>query len=200
MRWCNCSALLHVVIFGGLVHRPQLVLRVTWIATGVLLFYLHYTAALLFVAEIVYYALVWILARFPLAGASGLSSSTRWRFGFPFAAKASSGRSFGYRWTQLVTDVILLGLGLLPAVPHLREIAQRRQDWSSFVPARSLVANLGDGRDVSAGRLSPGTAGRPDAGLDFGVDVSPPARCGGVSAGRVSCVGFCSYCAGSWFR
>jgi len=36
-----------------------------------------------------------------------------------------------------VTDVTWLGIGLLPAIPHVREIAQLRQDWSSFVPARS---------------------------------------------------------------
>ncbi len=129
--------LLHAVIFGGLVYRPQLVLRVTWIATGVLLFYLHYTAALLFVAEVVYYAVVWILGRFPLAGASGLSVPLADASGFHSPPRIPLVDPVGYRWTQLVTDVTLLGLSLLPAVPHLREIAHRRQDWGSFVPARS---------------------------------------------------------------
>ena len=65
---------------------------------------------------------------FPLAGASGLVR----RQGFLWLDPS------GYRWTQLVTDVTVLGLGLLPAIPHVREIAQRRQDWGLFVPTRSM--------------------------------------------------------------
>ena len=128
--------LLHVVVFGCLVYRPHLALRATWIATGAVLFYLHYTAALLFVAEVVFYGVVRLggdshcadASGFwpPLAGVSGL--------GTPPSPRAGT---LGYRWRQLVTDVAWLGIGLLPAIPHVREIAQRRQDWSSFVPARS---------------------------------------------------------------
>lgn len=130
--------LLHVVLFAGLVHRPRFALRVTWIATGILLFYLHYTAALLFAAEVVYYAVVRVLSRFPLAGASGLDLPLAGASGLGLPSRISWAGPFGYRWTQLVIDVTWLGLGLLPAIPHLREIAQRRQDWGSFVPARSL--------------------------------------------------------------
>lgn len=129
---------LHVVVFGSLVHRSHFALRVTWIATGVLLFYLHYTTALLFVAEVVDYALVWILARFPLARASSLSLPLAGPSGLNSPPRLPRVGPLRYRWTQLLTDVTVLGLGLLPAIPHVREIAQRRQDWSSFVPARSL--------------------------------------------------------------
>jgi hypothetical protein len=107
------AGLLHVFVFSCVVQRPRLAMRATWIATGALLFYLHYTAALLFVAELVYYGLWRLLRRFPRADASG------------------------YRWTQLATDMACLGLCLVPAVPHLREIAQQRQGWSTFVPARA---------------------------------------------------------------
>ncbi|MCU0978419.1 MAG: hypothetical protein MUF25_04550 [Pirellulaceae bacterium] len=147
--------LLHVVVFGCLVYRPHLALRATWIGTGVMLFYLHYTAALLFVAEVAFYGVVRLGGRYPragdsggppLAGASGLCHPLAGASGFrpPLAGASGLGApprpragTLGYRWRQLVTDVAWLGIGLLPAVPHVREIAQRRQDWSSFVPARS---------------------------------------------------------------
>lgn len=106
--------LLHVLTFSCLVQRPRLALRATWIAAGAVLFYLHYTAALLFVAQLVYYAL--------------------WRGLRKLARQDSPG---AYAWTQLAVDVACLGACLLPALPHLQEIAQRRQDWGAFVPARA---------------------------------------------------------------
>jgi len=154
--------LLHVVLFGRLVWRPMaaknvgtngshgtegtgagreapflrasrvseelgFTSRLAWIATGVLLFYLHYTAILLVAAEVVYCG----LSRFLVPGA---------------AVHDGAADQQGYRWRQLAFDLTLLGLCLLPAVPHLREIAQRRQNWSSFVPARSLwrIWEIGD--------------------------------------------------------
>jgi len=115
----------------------RLRLRMAWIATGALLFYLHYTAVLLVAGEIVYYALLRVVRRDPLADASGFGAA---------GGQDAAGRRPGYRWRQLAFDVTLLGLCLLPAVPHLREIVQRRQNWSSFVPPRSLwrVWEIGD--------------------------------------------------------
>jgi hypothetical protein len=112
-------------------------LRLAWIATGALLFYLHYTAVLLVAGEVVYYALLRLVLRGPLAGASGLGVA---------AVQDGARHRPGYRWRQLALDLSLLGLCLLPAVPHLREIVQRRQNWSSFVPMRSLgrIWEIGD--------------------------------------------------------
>jgi len=105
--------LLHVFTFGCLVQRPRPALRVAWIASGALLFYLHYTAALVFAAEFVYYLLLRCL-------------------------RTSSGADApAYRWAQLAVDMACLGLCFLPALPHLREIAQQRQDWGTFVPIRA---------------------------------------------------------------
>ncbi len=124
------------ILGAGLIRKSRafgwahLSLRLAWIATGVLLFYLHYTAVLLLAGEVVYYALLRVAEREPPADALGVSAA----------------RHRGYCWRQLAFDVTLLGLCLLPAVPHLREIAQRRQNWSSFVPPRSLwrVWEIGD--------------------------------------------------------
>ena len=105
--------LLHVLAFSCLVQRPRLALRAAWIASGALLFYLHYTAALLIVAEFTSYGLWRSLRRLARRDAPQ------------------------YAWKQLAADAACLGVCLLPAVPHLREIAQRRQDWGAFVPARA---------------------------------------------------------------
>lgn len=109
-------------------------LRVAWLGTGALLFYLHYTAVLLVAAEVVAYS----LSRFFLADASGFRTAA--------ARPEVADQSTGYRWRELSLDLTLLALCLLPAVPHLREIAQRRQNWLSFVPARSpwRIWEIGD--------------------------------------------------------
>lgn len=101
-------------------------MRLAWIATGALLFYLHYTAVLLLAAEMAYCAIVGVLPRLSRAG--------------------DRDQPVGYRWRQLTLDLTLLGLCLLPAVPHLREIAQRRQNWFSFVSVRSWwrIWEIGD--------------------------------------------------------
>lgn len=104
----------------------RLAWRVAWIGTGALLFYLHYTAVLLVAAEVVVYG----LSRWFLADARGFRTASAGR-------AVVMDHSAGYRWRQLAWDLTLLAVCLLPAVPHLREIAQRRQNWLSFVPARS---------------------------------------------------------------
>ena len=112
----------------------RLALRLAWIATGALLFYLHYTAVLLVAAEVVAYG----LSRFRLADASGFETAA--------AGREVVDHSVCYRWRQLALDLTLLALCFLPAVPHLREIAQRRENWFSFVPARWVwrIWEIGD--------------------------------------------------------
>jgi hypothetical protein len=109
-------------------EKRRLALRLTWVASGALLFYLHYTAVLLVAAEVVYYVLLCVFSRGTLVGAAG----------FRCAAAAERPEQRAYGWPQFALDFALLALSFLPAVPHLREIAQRRQNWLSFVPARSL--------------------------------------------------------------
>jgi len=118
-------------------EHGRLAWRLGWIATGVLLFYLHYTAILLLAGEIVYYASLRVVLRRRAADAADPGAA-------PLAG--GSGRQAGYPWRQLALDVALLGLCLLPAAPHLREIVQRRENWSSFVAPRSLwrIWEIGD--------------------------------------------------------
>jgi len=151
----------HLAVFAELVEKPRLAWRAAWIGTGLALFYLHYTAALLVAAEVVFYGLVRGMERLGWAGVrssdaggagcgDGLANASGYAGGLADAsgydggladASGCEGRPTGgsgrYRRTQFVADLAVLGLGLAPAVPHLREIAQRRQDWSAFVKPRA---------------------------------------------------------------
>ena len=89
-------------------------LRAGWILTGALLFYLHYTAALILVAE----AVAWL------------------------ALLLARSETMKKVWRSLGID--LLGLGLLcsPALPHLAWINQRRTAWADFVSKPDLQSLL----------------------------------------------------------
>jgi len=97
--------LIHVMLFSRLLYAPDVRKRIGFVAIGVLLFYLHYTTALLFVAELVYYAV--------------LHLRKAWR---P-----------PYRPWQLSIDLGLLCVCCLPAAPHLVQIAARRGNWAMFI-------------------------------------------------------------------
>ena len=136
--------LLHVAIFAHLVANPRVVWRAVWIATGVALFYLHYTAVLLVAGEVVFYAVLrgfdlgrssvaWWLGAVP--GWLGSSAASP-QYPHPESSRLVAASGF-YRWRPFAADLAILGLGLLPAVPHLQEIAQRRQAWSTFVRPRA---------------------------------------------------------------
>ena len=83
--------LLHVVVFWRLICRPSVRLRAVWIVGAILLFYLHYTAALLIPAQLGYY----LIARFVLRD------------------------EVSYRWHQLLMDLGLVVLACLPASTRL---------------------------------------------------------------------------------
>ncbi len=101
----QCLALVHVLLFWQLLSRPGGRQRVAWIVLGVLLFYLHYTALGLVLAQLAAYCVLW--------------SVPRWR---P-----------AYRPVWLALDLGLLVLACLPATHHLLEIAARRDNWRQFV-------------------------------------------------------------------
>ena len=88
-------------------------LRLAWIGTGALLFYLHYTATLILCAEVV----AWIVLRLRHRRFSG------------------TGRT-------LVVDLFGLALLCCPALPHLLMINQRRANWSEFVRAPTVLSLL----------------------------------------------------------
>lgn len=107
-------ALGHVYLFSRLVQQPTVALRGGWIATAALLFYLHYTAALVLVAEVACYLLLWAVQHPQLK--HGV-----WAF---------------------LGDLLLVGLLCLPATNQLREIAARRENWAAFVHPQPLWSLL----------------------------------------------------------
>jgi hypothetical protein len=98
-------SLVHLAICWRLLARPTLPLRIAAVLLAVVLFYLHYTAALLFAAELVAYGV--------------LSVRRAWR---P-----------AYRPAQLALDCAIAALLCAPTAPHLVEIARVRENWLSIV-------------------------------------------------------------------
>jgi hypothetical protein len=95
----------HAAIVWELADRATLRLRAVFVLGAVLQFYLHYTSALFLLGELVF-LFDRILDRQPAAG---------------------------YRGRLLAWDLAGIGLAALPAVPHLREIAARRQQWEQLI-------------------------------------------------------------------
>ncbi|WP_145050722.1 hypothetical protein [Lignipirellula cremea] len=106
-------AVVHLLLLTRLLDRPptqaaRLALHAGFVLVGVLAFYLHYTAALLFLAEAV--AILGILA---------------WR---------RNGASL----PGLVVDLLAIGLAGLFSLRPLRFILERRDNWSQFIPEPSF--------------------------------------------------------------
>jgi hypothetical protein len=98
-------AVLHMALLSQLVARPSVPLRAGFVLGGGLLFHLHYTAALLFPAELAAVAIL----------------------------KFARDKPTAYRWRDMALDAALLAALCLPAVPHLQMIFSRRQNWEAFV-------------------------------------------------------------------
>lgn len=94
--------------------RANRSLRIAWIGTGALLFYLHYTAALILAAEVV----AWVVLR---TARPGMLKSSRGSCGI---------------------DLLMLAILCSPALPHLVVINQRRAAWSEFVPVPEILSLL----------------------------------------------------------
>lgn len=100
-------AVVHVALLTELVRRPTYAIRAAWIAVGALLFYLHYTAGLLLVAEGVF--LAWIALR--------------------RSGEDPEKVSFG----QVLSDFSILALLMAPAIAELLAIHERRSNWALFI-------------------------------------------------------------------
>ncbi|MFO0870186.1 MAG: glycosyltransferase family 39 protein [Pirellulales bacterium] len=106
--WVQALAVLHLTAWlTGHADQFSTRQRILWIATGVALFYLHYTTALILAAE-----LAW----------DTLTLLTR---------PSSPGT------TRRAIDYLLVALSCLPTIPHLRSIAGHRTDWSQALTADS---------------------------------------------------------------
>ncbi len=114
------SAAAHAIWFTTVWCRPTLGRRAALVVGGAWLFYLHYTAALFLVAEM----LCWILLT---------AAATR---------RQRRGDEFLYRWRQATVDAIALAVLCLPAVGHLIAIARRRGNWSQVFHAWPLPYSL----------------------------------------------------------
>jgi uncharacterized membrane protein len=100
----------HMFLCVRRIEYPTAGIRAAWIAVGVVLFYVHYTSALLFLAELAF----WLTIRLRVADTE----------------KASM--------VPLLADFALLLLGCLTAGEHLSEIAARRENWKIIVSAGSV--------------------------------------------------------------
>lgn len=104
-------ATLHAALFARLCRRPTWQLRAAFILGAALLFHLHYTAALLLPAELLF----WLVARL--------------RRLLPVH----------YTSRQLTLDVALIGVTWLPAGLLVGDIFGRRQNWTAFVEQRPFL-------------------------------------------------------------
>ena len=101
--------LVQVVCFWKLLVGHGGRWRVGLVATTVLLFHLHYTAAILIPAELVAYGLYYAVHR----------------------------RRLPYRPAQFAFDLALCMIGWSPALAHVWDVAGRRTNWAQMVPKPS---------------------------------------------------------------
>lgn len=116
-------AVVHVYLFARAVTLPSRTLRVGLVVIGVLLYYLHYTTGLLFVAEAVAYLLLWQRANYRM---QQIASDYAWiavasLFSLPHLHEISTRREL---WAAFIpADPPLLGdsahVGLLTIFPLL---------------------------------------------------------------------------------
>lgn len=107
-----------LLIFWHILHGAGRVWRLVTVLLTVLLFYLHYTAILLVAAELMFYLTWWCAGRIKWAEAPKCS---------PLAV--------------FVTGALVLAL-CLPSLGHLYEIAQRRENWATFIKPQGISAVL----------------------------------------------------------
>lgn len=106
--------LVQVLCFWRLLGGGRGGWRVGLVATSILLFHLHYTSALLLVAELVAYGAYYAGRRGRLA----------------------------YRPLQFAADVACSAVGWLPALAHVWEVACHRTNWAQMVPKPALRSLL----------------------------------------------------------
>jgi mannosyltransferase len=104
-------AVVHVLVFLDLLKQPTRAGRVAYVLLGAVLFYLHYTAALVLAAEAALY----------------------------FAWKPVLRQSPGYEPRAWGRDAAVLALACFPAMGQLAGIAERRHAWNMFIDVASPV-------------------------------------------------------------
>lgn len=119
------TGVLHVL--AGLIawRRDRRAARVGWLASAIVLFYLHYTTALLIGAEFVLVAALGLVRRWARARA-GLTNS----------AGAACGRITPGRWAVGLGVYLAAGA---PVLAHLATVAERRRNWGDTLAADALA-------------------------------------------------------------
>jgi len=102
-------AAVHVGLLAELIVRPRLWLHALFVGVGAVIFHLHYTAALLFLAEI---------------GA--------------LVVRKSTVRDRDVCSGPLALAFLAIALLCLPATPHVLAVFERRANWELFVPRPRL--------------------------------------------------------------
>lgn len=108
----QCLGAVHLLGTGTLLTRPSRGFRLAWVVLGAALFHLHYTAVMLFAAELVLAGLWWGL--------------------WPQQVR--------YRLAHAVWDLLALLLLLWPAAGTLAVISGRRANWAAFVEPQPYYA------------------------------------------------------------
>jgi len=96
----------HVALFAELCRRPGWKLRAAFIVGAALLFHLHFTSALLFPAELLFW----------------------------FVARVRRLMPVRYTVRQLTLDLALIGVLWLPAARTIGGVFGRRHNWEAFIP------------------------------------------------------------------
>ncbi len=103
------GAALHVWLFVSLTERPTVIKRVAFIFGAAFLFHLHYTTALLFAAEA-----VWFVA---------------WRWKRPRQE---------YGFAKFAMDFAIVAVLMVGAAPIIATVLQRRDNWREFVAQQPI--------------------------------------------------------------
>jgi hypothetical protein len=103
-------AVLHVALFAELCREPTWRLRLAFILGAAVMFHLHYTAALLLPAELLFW----------------------------FVARVRRLLPVGYTQRQLTIDLALILVLWLPAAGAIGGIFSRRRNWEAFIPRRPV--------------------------------------------------------------
>lgn len=115
----------HFWLLLQILERPTWLPRTIWVLTGALLVHLHYTGALILVAECV--SLV------------ALTLLTRKSSGGPVCGGGDNQVALCYScWI----DLGALALLLLPAIPGILAVAARRENWKEFVKPQAAIEIL----------------------------------------------------------
>jgi len=136
--------LVHIAAFIARRQRSTWSSRAIWLGSGVLLFYLHYTTVLVIASKFLGQLLLAVWPRHWMP--------RRWRPRPSNSLDPSLSKST--LWSGTLLDLALFTVGVLPAVTHLAEVAERRRNWGESLSADPLMSLFPWGPCLAAPLLS----------------------------------------------